>query len=235
MLGRFLEYAVASPNPLESLDFYTRLGFAVAPDTGETREGTIALSDGRLTLRLCTSLGHSPTLVFTRPNLADLVPTLTAIGVVPEHVALGDHQFNHLECQLPGEISVMVTEARTHSPVTDQPSLLGWFEEIEIVGASVDISALTWEALGFVAFDLGDALQRRIVVANDSISLSLLATSPISHHLLVFTAENIASVAESLTRRGFLIRRELTADRPLQHQICLRAPEGTVIVVREAT
>ena len=71
MLGRFLEYAVASPNPLESLDFYTRLGFAVAPDTGETREGTIALSDGRLTLRLCTSLGHSPTCLLYTSDAAD--------------------------------------------------------------------------------------------------------------------------------------------------------------------
>jgi hypothetical protein len=232
MLGHFLEYAVPTHQLLDSLDFYTRLGFSVASDTGDARLGTIALSDGRLTVRLCGATGQPPTLVFVRPQLSELANALQDIGIDPEYVALGDHQFNRLECRLPGGLSVMVTEARTHSPVTPQPSVLGWFEEFEINGIGHDVNARAWETLGFVVFDHRDRLRPEIIVANDSLSLSMQPRADVSHTTLVFTADDLESVYESLGLQGISAEISLATTGNAPSEIRLRAPEGTVLAVR---
>ena len=69
MLGRFLEFSIATPDIRASLEFYGKLGFSQA-QVGEAWAHPYAVvTDGRVCLGLHEELIPAPSLTFVKPNL----------------------------------------------------------------------------------------------------------------------------------------------------------------------
>jgi len=232
MLGRFLEYAVPTSRLLESLDFYSQLGFATAADTGAAAERYVALGDGRLTVALHGSALEEPTLVFVCPGFIDEVERLEVAGLSIDWVSGGDHTFNRLEGRLPNGTPISLVDARTHSPLPNYNSQLGWFEEIWLPIMPAEHKADCWEGLGFVAFEANDGVGPRITLTSDTLSIGLHETLSPARPWLTFYCDDVSALRETLSRLGIQEDRRLAPTLDRATHVVLVAPEGTLIVAR---
>ncbi len=160
MLGRFLEFSIATPDIRASLDFYSRLGFSQA-QVGEAWTHPYAVvTDGRIYLGLHQEFVPAPAITFVKPDLLRHSSALERLGLQFEFRRLGNDVFNELGWLDPSGHLIRLVEARTFSPskrLASDTSLCGYFLEIALPAASRDEAKDFWEKFGFVGIDEPDA------------------------------------------------------------------------------
>ncbi len=234
MLGRFLEYSLATPDIQASLEFYTRLGFSQAV-VGEAWPHPYAVvTDGRICLGLHQEAIAAPAMTFVKPNLLKHLEEFEALGVEFEFRRLGNDVFNEVGWQDPSGHRVRLVEARTFSP-SKRPGLetskCGYFLEIALPAAAVDSSKAYWERFGFVGIDeLSDRLPH-VSCTSDHIDLGLYQPAHLRVPALRFEADDVGGTLARLAENGILPSGEIPP--PLRHvpAAVLTAPEGTAILL----
>src|ERR1700690_1167167 len=94
MLGRFLEFSVATSDIAASLQFYSRLGFSQV-SVGDTWQHAYAvLSDGRIHIGLHQDSVARPQITFVKPQLLQHTGALEQLGIEIEFGQLGSNAFN---------------------------------------------------------------------------------------------------------------------------------------------
>ena len=234
MIGRFHEVSVYAPDPVASLGFYERLGFAQVT-TGEAfRYPYAAVGDGRLTIGLHgRELPQSPLLAFVLPDLRERLESLERLGVAVLDRRLGDDVFNEARIEVSGQ-SVHLLEARTHSPPPFGPgetSRLGWFEEFAMPVADMKRSEADWERLGFVPAEEGEEPYSHIGLTSDSLNVALLGAGSLRAPALVFTDADMPARIVKLAESGFEFARSLPGSLDVSRHALLVAPEGTQLLL----
>jgi hypothetical protein len=230
MLGRFIELAVPSREPLASAEFYGKLGFSIAPDTGSVPSAHATFSDGRISLGLYEPSLEEPTLVFVRPDLARALEQFEEAGLIVDTAAIGDHAFNQIDGRIRSGLRVRIIEARTSSPVPPKPSLLGWFEEISFPMVQPDTDGL--ESFGFVLFETSSAVGRRVTLTNDAVTIGLHGVHLLPRAWLTFENDDIDQLRHSLASRGISENRSMMPGFDRSHGLILVSPDGLPILVR---
>ena len=234
MIGRFHEVSVHAPDPLESLAFYERLGFAQVT-TGEAFPYPYAaVGDGRLTIGLHGhELAQSPLLAFVLRDLREKLESIERLGVGILERRLGDDVFNEARLEVAGQ-SLRLLEARTHSPPPFGPgetSRLGWFEEFAAPVADRDRAVQAWERLGFVPAEEGDEPYPHVGLTSDSLNVALVDRSILRVPALVFTDAEMPARIAKLSESGFGFERRLPAPLDASRHALLVAPEGTQLLL----
>jgi hypothetical protein len=232
LIGRFLEFAIPTERPLESLEFYRQLGFKVATDTGADVSSQVVVSDGRLSIALCDRRTNQPTLVFVCPGFSSRIDQLERAGLIVDAAVIGEHTFNRLDGHIHNGPHLRLLEARTHSPVRQQPSLLGWFEDISLVTHRRDMSVL--EALGFVALPSQGVFGDGLTFTSDAITLSVYNAIDSSSIWLNFECDDLAGLRDALARLGVDEDVDLAGDLDRRHHLIVKAPEGTFLLAKKA-
>jgi catechol 2,3-dioxygenase-like lactoylglutathione lyase family enzyme len=237
MIGRFHEVSVYAPDPIASLAFYERLGFAQVT-TGEAFPYPYAaVGDGRLAIGLHgRELPQSPLLAFVLPDLRRELAALERRGVEILERRLGDDAFNEARLEVAGQ-SLRLLEARTHSPAPFAPaetSRLGWFEEIALPVPDPRAAARDWERLGFVSTEESDGPQLHVGLTSDSLNVALLGTGALRSPALVFTDAEMPARIAQLAGAGFEFARPPTGTLEPSRYALLVAPEGTQLLLATA-
>lgn len=238
MIGRFHEVSVHAPDPIESLAFYERLGFAQVT-TGEAFPYPYAaVGDGRLTIGLHGhELPQSPLLAFVLPDLRDELGSIERQGVEILERRLGDDVFNEARLEVAGQ-SLRLLEARTHSPPPFGPgetSRLGWFEEFATPAGDRTRAVQAWERLGFVPAEEGDEPYPHVGLTSDSLNVALVDPSILRVPALVFTDAEMPARIAKLAEAGFEFARRLPASLDASRHALLVAPEGTQLLLVTAS
>ena len=234
MIGRFHEVSVHAPDPLASLAFYERLGFAQVT-TGEAFPYPYAaVGDGRLTIGLHGhELPQSPLLAFVLPDLRHELEKIERRGIGILERRLGDDVFNEARFEVAGQ-SLRLLEARTHSPPPFGPgetSRLGWFEEIALPVADRGQAVQDWERLGFVPAEEGDEPYPHVGLTSDSLNVALIERSSLRIPALVFTDADMPARIARLAEAGFEFARRPPASLDASRHALLVAPEGTQLLL----
>lgn len=238
MIGRFHEVSVHAPDPIESLAFYERLGFAQVT-TGEAFPYPYAaVGDGRLTIGLHGhELPQSPLLAFVLPDLRDELGSIERQGVEILERRLGDDVFNEARLEVAGQ-SLRLLEARTHSPPPFGPgetSRLGWFEEFATPAGDRTRAVQAWERLGFVPAEEGEEPYPHVGLTSDSLNVALVDPSILRVPALVFTDAEMPARIAKLAEAGFEFARRLPASLDASRHALLVAPEGTQLLLVTAS
>ena len=237
MLGRFLEYSLATPDIQASLDFYTRLGFSQA-EVGEAWQHPYAVvTDGRICLGLHQEAIPAPSMTFVKPELLKHLETLESVGVEFEFRRLGNDVFNEVAwLDISGQ-RVRLIEARTFSPskrLARDTSLCGYFLEIALPARDLAEAKAYWERFGFVGIDeLNDRLPH-VSCTSDYIDLGLYDTAHLRRPTLRFEVEDVAGTLGRLAEIGIAPAGEIPPTLRHVPAAVLTAPEGTPILLSPA-
>jgi hypothetical protein len=234
VIGRFHEVSVHAPDPIASLAFYERLGFAQVT-TGEAfPHPYAAVGDGRLAIGLHgLELPQSPLLAFVLPDLRHQVEAIERQGIEILERRLGDDVFNEARFEVAGQ-SLRLLEARTHSPPPFGPaetSRLGWFEEVAVPVADRGRAVRDWERLGFVPAEEGDEPYPHVGLTSDSLNVALIERSVLRSPALVFTDADMPARIAKLAEAGFEFARRMPAPFDASRHALLVAPEGTQLLL----
>lgn len=238
MLGRFLEFGIATKDIRASVEFYERLGFTQA-QTGDIWPHPYGvLTDGRVYIGLHQSRLDSPAMTFVRPEIAAHIPSLERAGVELSTLNLGNEVFNELAFRDPAGHTVRLLEARTFSPADRsalEPSHCGEFCGISLPAADFDRVGRFWQTLGLAPAEEESLPYRHLRLKSEDFELVLHREGFFPEPLLVFRD------AEMSTRIGRL--REIGVG-PLEPpprgldthgNSLLQAPEGTVLLLLQDT
>jgi catechol 2,3-dioxygenase-like lactoylglutathione lyase family enzyme len=232
LLGRFLEFSLATRDIQASLDFYLKLGFSEA-QVGETWSHPYAVvTDGRIHVGLHQGGIEEPTLTFVRPELLKHLERLESVGIEFEYQRLGNDVFNEVAWRDPDGHLLRLIEARTFSPTKradTQTSRCGYFVEVALPSESLDLSKGYWENLGFVGMEELDDRLPHITCTSDFIGIGLFEAASLRRAGLRFEVDNVAATLESIAALGF----QPTKDAVLKgrYGALLMAPEGTPLLL----
>jgi hypothetical protein len=148
-LGRFLEFAVRTPDIIESLSFYKLIGFTEREIGDVWTHKYSVISDGILNIGLHDREFDAPAVTFVHHNLAKRARKMSDHGFDFSVMHLGEEVFNELG--LPDRDGHMVTllEARTFtgSDEFDDDSVLGTWFELSLPVRDAVKSARFWAAV----------------------------------------------------------------------------------------
>lgn len=236
MLGRFLEFSLATPDIQASLDFYTRLGFSEAPVGEAWIHPYAVVTDGRICLGLHQA-ELPAAITFVKPGLLGYLQTLEELGLEMEFRRLGDDVFNEVGWFEPSGQLVRLIEARTFSPTKRAAlatSRCGYFLEIALPVPSRDAAKAYWERLGFVGIEETDDLLPHVSCTSDHVDLGLYEPAHLRRCTLRFEVDDVAQALESLTEIGIEPRGDLPLPLKGSSAAMLLAPEGTPILLTGA-
>jgi catechol 2,3-dioxygenase-like lactoylglutathione lyase family enzyme len=237
VLGRFLEFSLATPDIQASLDFYSRLGFSQA-SVGEAWVHPYAVvTDGRICLGLHQEAMPAPSMTFVKPDLLKYLETLEGLGLEMEIRRLGDDVFNELGWFDPSGQLVRLIEARTFSPskrLGSETSQCGYFLEIALPAPSLDEAKSYWERFGFVGIDESNERLPHVSCTSDHVDLGLYDPAHLRRSTLRFEVDDMGGTLARLAEIGISPAGEIP--HPLRHlpAAVLIAPEGTPILLTEA-
>lgn len=238
MLGRFLEFSLATPDIQASLDFYTRLGFSQA-QVGEAWTHPYAVvTDGRICVGLHQHAIPAPSLTFVKPDLLKYLPTLEHLGMHFEFRRLGDDVFNEVGWRDSSGHLIRLIEARTFSPSkrhsTDN-SQCGYFTEIALPAPNLESAKSYWEQFGFVAIDEHDDSLPHASCTSDYIDLGLYDPAHVRRPSLRFEVDDMAATLVRLADIGMTPAGDIPPPLSRVPATVLTAPEGTPILLWQAS
>ena len=237
MLGRFLEFSLATPDIQASLEFYTRLGFSQAA-VGEAWVHPYAVvTDGRICLGLHQQAMPAPSMTFVKPDLLKYLETLEGLGLEMEFRRLGNDVFNEVGWFDPSGQLVRLIEARTFSP-SKRPRLdtsqCGYFLEIALPAPSLDEAKSYWERFGFVGIDESNDRLPHVSCTSDYVDLGLYDPAHLRRSTLRFEVDDVGGTLARLAEIGISPAGEIPPPLRRVPAAVLTAPEGTPILLTEA-
>jgi catechol 2,3-dioxygenase-like lactoylglutathione lyase family enzyme len=234
VLGRFLEFSLATPDIQASLDFYANLGFSSAEVGDAWPHPYAVVTDGRICLGLHQEAMLAPSLTFVKPDLLKYVDALEKKGIELEFRHLGNDVFNEVAWFDPSGQLVRLIEARTFSPAkrpASDTSRCGYFLEIAIPAPQRDLAKAYWEDFGFVGMDeLEDALPH-ISCTSDFVDLGLYHPAELRRVTLRFEVDDVGGALACLADKGILPNGEMPPGLRSVPAAVLQAPEGTPLLM----
>jgi catechol 2,3-dioxygenase-like lactoylglutathione lyase family enzyme len=237
VLGRFLEFSIATPDIRASLDFYGKLGFSHA-QVGEAWAHPYAvLTDGRICLGLHQEPSFESSATFVKPDLLKHLNGLERLGLEFAFRRLANDVFNEIGWLDPSGHLIRLVEARTFSPSKRQTidtSSCGYFLEIALPAQNMSHAKSHWEQFGFVGMDEPDAILPHISCTSDTIDIGLYEPAHLQEPTLLFEVDNFSEALARLDAIGITANGRLPAPLRQMRAAMLTAPEGTAILLTAA-
>jgi catechol 2,3-dioxygenase-like lactoylglutathione lyase family enzyme len=237
VLGRFLEFSLATPDIQASLDFYTRLGFSQAAVGEAWFHPYAVVTDGRICLGLHQEPMAAPSVTFVRPGLLKYLGTLEGLGMEFEFRRLGNDVFNEVGWFDPSGQLVRLIEARTFSPSKrdgNDTSRCGYFLEIALPTPNLEAAKAYWEQFGFVGIDETQDRLPHVSCTSDYIDLGLYNPAHLRRSTLRFEVDDVGGTLARLADIGISPTGEIPGPLRQIPAAVLTAPEGTPILLTEA-
>ena len=234
MLGRFLEFSIATPDIRASLDFYRGLGFSETPVGEAWTHPYAVVTDGRICLGFHQLPDFAPSITFVKPGLLQHIDRLEQLGVEFEFRRLGNDVFNEVGWRDPSGHLIRLIEARTFSPSkrkTIETSLCGYFQEMALPTRSRDLAKVHWERCGFVGIEEPDAILPHVSCTSDTIDIGLYEPAHLPVPALLFEVDDFAATLAGLDAAGVAPYGRLPAPLRQMKAAMLTAPEGTALLL----
>jgi catechol 2,3-dioxygenase-like lactoylglutathione lyase family enzyme len=234
VLGRFLEFSLATPDIQASLDFYTRLGFSQAEVGDAWLHPYAVVTDGRICLGLHQGAIPAPSMTFVKPDLLKHLESLEELGLEFEFLHLGNDVFNEVGWLDPTGQLVRLIEARTFSPskrIGTDTSRCGYFMEIALPAPNLEASKAYWEQFGFVGMDESDDRLPHVSCTSDYVDLGLYDPAHLRRSTLRFEVDDVRAALGRLAEIGISPAGEIPAPLRQLPAAVLIAPEGTPILL----
>ena len=229
-IGRFLELAVRTPDVLESLRFYTALGFTELECADVYRHKYAVVSDGELNIGLHDADFDSPAITCVQADLARHARSLTDTGFDFDFVRLHEDVFNQLRFKDRDGHCVRMVEARTFhmSEEAENDSLCGSFFELTLPVRDTVRAAAFWAPIAPTLLEMREEPTTHMRFDAAGIPLGLSESIALDAPSLCFRCPDRTILTAALEQRGIAYEKYPGFEGAFA---ALRAPEGTTLYV----
>ena len=229
-LGRFLEFSVRTPDILESLSFYSMLGFTEL-EIGDVRPHKYAvISDGVLSIGLHDYEFNTPAVTFVQPDLAKHARSMSDHGFDFNLMHLNEDEFNELGFTDRDGHQLTMVEARTFSrgDEFDNDSACGSFFELSLLVRDAVRSAIFWASVAPSLLHMREEPTVHMRFDAGGIPVGLSESIALSGPSLCFKCHDKDALATIIERHGFAKQAFPGFEGAFA---ALKAPEGTMLFV----
>lgn len=230
LLGRFLEFSVHTPDIIESLDFYKRLGFTELK-IGDIRAYKYAVvSDGNVCIGLHDRVFDGPALAFVHQDLAHRARSMSDHGFDFSFLRLDEDVFNELGfTDFDGHMITML-EARTFTPADDDTpdSLCGRAFELTLPVRDALRAGRFWAPLVSELLHLREEPTTHMRFDAGNLSLGLSESIALQQPSLCFKCSDDAALAAAIEHNVFKHKTYPGFEGAF---VELTSPEGTTLFV----
>lgn len=229
-LGHFLEFSVYTPDILDSLGFYKRLGFSDQKIGDIWPHKYAVVSDGNVCIGLHDREFRGPALTFVHADLAQCARSMTDHGFDFSCLKLDEDIFNQLAFVDRDGHMISMLEARTFTlPDEDTPnSVCGDFFEASLPVRNTMRAGRFWAPLAPSILNLREEPTVHMRFNAGDVSLGLSESIALSGPSLCFKCNDKATTNQAIEQHD------------LKHKLYpgfegamleLKAPEGTSLFV----
>jgi len=229
-LGHFLEFSVYTPDILDSLGFYKRLGFSDQQIGDIWPHKYAVVSDGNVCIGLHDREFKGPALTFVHPDLAQCARSMSDHGFDFSYLKLDEDIFNQLAFADRDGHMISMLEARTFAPPDeDTPnSVCGNFFEASLPVRDTMRAGRFWAPLAPSILNLREEPTTHMRFDAGDMSLGLSESIALSGPSLCFKCDDKTALNQAIEQHG------------LKHKLYpgyegamleLQAPEGTTLFV----
>ena len=230
VIGRFLEFGIHTPDILESLGFYKRLGFTELTTNDVWSHRYAVVSDGVINIGLHDRVFDSPTLTFVHPDLASYARTATSLGHDFSFLRLDEDVFNEIGFVDREGHALTMLEARTFMMADEDlpDSSCGRFFEVSLPVRSTVRAGHFWAPLIPNMSNMREEPTMHMRFESEPISIGLSESIALSSASLSFRCDDKAALNRFVEDE----RLEIETYPGFEGAFAvLTAPEGTRIYV----
>ena len=227
-IGRFLEFAVHSPDILQSLHFYKSLGFTELESNDVYAHKYAVVSDGELNIGLHNNEFDSPAITFMQQNLAKHARSMTKHGYDFNFLRLDEDVFNELGFQDRDGHAVIMVEARTfhlREDAENDSACGSWFELTLPVRDTVRAAAF-WAPIAPTLLRMREEPTIHMRFDATGVALGLSESIALNAPSLCFRCPDRHALMALLEQQGFDYEKFPGFEGAF---VAIKAPEGTVL------
>ena len=228
ILGRFLEFSIYTPDILESLGFYKRLGFTEQQIGDIWPHKYAVVSDGSICIGLHDRVFDSPALSFVHEDIAHCARAMSDHGLDPTYLQLDEDAFNLLGFSDSDGHTVSMLEARTFMSHDDETpdSVCGSFFEISLPVRDALRAGRFWAPLAPALLNLREEPTTHMRFDASGTPLGLSESIALNRPSLCFRCDDKDALARAIELHGL-------KNKPFPGFegafVELQAPEGTTL------
>lgn len=231
-IGRFLEFAVETPDILESLHFYKTLGFTELESSDVFAHKYAVVSDGELNIGLHGKEFASPALTFVQQDLAKHARSMSDSGYDFDFLHLDEDVFNELGFKDRDGHALSMVEARTFNMTADaeNDSACGSWFELSLPARDTVRAAQFWAPIAPTLLQMREEPTMHMRFDATGVPLGLSESIALKKPSLCFRNSDRKGLMALIEQRGFNFEKYPGYEGAF---VAIRAPEGTTLFVFE--
>lgn len=229
-IGHFLEFAVETPDILESLHFYKTLGFSELESSDVYAHKYAVVSDGELNIGLHNREFDSPAVTFVQPDLAKHARSMTDHGYDFSFLRLDEDVFNELGFRDRDGHAVTMVEARTFhmSEDAEKDSACGRLFELTLPVKDTVRAAQFWAPIAPTLLEVREEPTMHMRFDVSGVALGLSESIALKAPSLCFRNRDREGLMSLIEQRGFDYEKYPGYEGAF---VAIRAPEGTTLFI----
>lgn len=231
-IGRFLEFAVETPDILESLHFYKTLGFTELESSDVFAHKYAVVSDGELNIGLHSKEFASPAVTFVQQDLAKHARSMTDHGYDFDFLRLDEDVFNELGFQDRDGHAISMVEARTFHMTedADNDSACGSWFELSLPVRDTVRAAQFWAPIAPTLLQVREEPTMHMRFDATGVPLGLSESIALKAPSLCFRNSDRKGFMALVEQRGFDFEKYPGYEGAF---VAIKSPEGTTLFVFE--
>ena len=235
IIGHHTRLVLSSKDLLQSMAWWTRMGFAPRKLAGERADSSITLTDGQLIITLVSTSQPSPIIAYRCSNISRLKEQLDSL-LIGNNVDVQGPTDRELRFRSPRGVHVAARLAGVEpdlSPTKELNPLCGELKEYSIGVASVTQEKQWWADLGFAPTKQATKPYPFVNMADKACEIGIHQDRDISNVAITYFMPDMEQRIERLKNAGMKPIEEIpSADKRIANAI-FQSPDGQLVFLFE--
>ncbi len=235
IIGAHTRVLISTKDLLNSMAWWTRMGFSPQPIASEKSDSAITLSDGQVVITLVKTSMPSPVIVYRSANIKRCKEQLDSLAMSTTYDIEGP-SFGEIRLRSPNNVYVAVRPAGIE-PVLKATGAMnpvcGDLTEYSTAAVRLAPEVAWWKDLGFTAVKVDSTVYPFVNMGDGSIEIGIHENKDIPSLALTYFMPDMEQRIDRLKKSGMNPIEEIpTADDRVANAI-FRSPEGQLVYLFE--
>lgn len=235
-IGMPTRLVLSTNDVLQSLAWWSRLGFTPITRVGDKADSCITLTDGQIILSLVEISQPTPVLMFRTPKMLGLRDTLEYLGI-SVNVDVKGPTVGEIRFRSPANVFLAIRSEADEPllpPVGKENVVCGRLTELSIgTSFAIDRERKFWEVLGWQLKRGGSKPYNYALMSDGVVTIGIHEERDIPSLSLTYFATDMEDRIHRLRKSGIIILEEIPSEEGRVANCIVQSPEGMRIQLFE--